>query len=110
MSLFNSRTLTFKRKGSVSNVNGVLTAGSVLDVVVSGTVQPVSASELKNLGMLGEVGEVLRFYTSSTTVLQYEQDFQDEVEIDGNTFQVYGVASWGNGLIPHKKYLLKRIS
>jgi len=110
MSLFNSRNLVFKRKGSISNVNGVMTSSSVLDVPATGTAQPLTQAELKNLGMLGEVGQVVRFYTSEDTHLQYDEGFQDEVELDGSNFQVYALESWSNGLIPHKKYLLKRIS
>jgi hypothetical protein len=110
MSLLKTRTIQVVPRTAGSYVKGRWTgeaAGTPHNI--QGTWQPATETEIQRLPEGRRERSVFRLYTKSLLNSLSQTKNPDRVTVDGVTYELYAREKWGNGLIPHYKYLATEV-
>lgn len=104
MSFFNSQSIKVLRPTSGHYVNGRWEDAGAPEIFnISGTVQPTTGEKLEVL-LEGKRAEKIVEIITSTKLRATNPETQtkgDNVEIDGEVFEIIQALGWRNGLLPH---------
>jgi len=112
MSAFASlrKPLKVKRVATGSYVSGEWVDGTVSEITIHASVQPMNANDLQSLpeNRRAEGGFKLFSDERFQTVSEGERN-PDIVEIEGEDYEIASCDPWKNGLIEHHKSLAVRV-
>jgi hypothetical protein len=102
------RDLTAYRYSEGQYVDGIWQEGTETERTISASVQPTSTDDIE---LLPAGREQARNYTLIT-----EDDLRgltsanpDQVDIDGERYEVSAIQVWANSIIPHKRAIVTRM-
>lgn len=97
------RTATVWVKGRATN-----TAAPVVDLP-DASVQPAEEHDIQTLPEGRRSKGALRVYTSESLLAISSTQKPDHVLIDGVEYEIMSKNKWGNGIIPHYKYVVVEV-
>lgn len=109
MSLFNTTVITVTPRSTGSRVNGRYVETPDTSYEITGSWQPATPREIQSLPEGRRERSVMKIYTSSELTNFSANQNPDRVTVGGRTYEVFGKERWGNGLIPHFKYLVTEV-
>ena len=110
MPLINPIPFTFKRQSAGSYIKGKWVPGSLVDIVSSGTKQPMSGEEMQSLPEGRRERKSFKMYLD-TEVYTSRSSLNcgpDTIDFNGETFEVVQVLPYGSGLINHFKVIVQK--
>jgi len=111
--LTHTASVTLKRRGTGSYVNGVWTLAADTTTTIKANVQPVRGHELVSLPESDRSREWIKVYTTGNVRGIQEGDLggtsPDILVWDGRTFEVKQVSTYKMGVLDHTKIIAGRI-
>lgn len=107
MSSFRKPINAYRQEGS--RVKGRWTGTGETLIIINGSFQPVKGSELENTPELRRrKGAVYKIYTDPGTGLRTTKntDQADQIEYNGQRYEVIMTQFWDNNVINHEKYFV----
>ena len=102
------KPLKVYRQSGGEYVNGIWQPGTETEITVRVSVQPSSPDDME---LLPEGRRERRAYTlfGDDALLGVGDDNPDQVEIDGERYEVSAVQYWRNSIIPHTRTVVTRL-
>lgn len=108
--MFSTGSYQVERHGPGYYLKGRYVKGPKETVEIQGSLQPLTARELKLVSEGARLKQCYKFYTDAplVTVSSKELAMADVVKINGDTFKVMSVEAWPGTDIPYYKSILYR--
>ena len=111
------KAYTVKRQNG-SYVNGTWVATAPTDVVITASVQPATAKDLKNLPEGRRTGAAYALFTDTELLTDKEADNDagdppkkaDQITLFGDVCEVINVAPWQNDVINHYRAVVAKVA
>lgn len=108
MPLINPIPFTFKRQLSGQYIKGKWVPGTLVDVVSSGTKQPMGGDELQAMPEGRRERKSYKMYLDTEVFTSRPDCGPDTLIINGETFEVVQVMPYSSGLINHFKVIIQK--
>lgn len=103
------KSVTVTRQAAGAYVDGVWTPGGDATLTIQASVQPSSDQDMQRLPEGRRITGAVTLYTNDTLKLALGDQQADRIALASGTYEVEVSENWGNGLIPHNKYVCARI-
>jgi len=104
------RQFTFHRSTGGQYVNGKWVKGSVIDIILTASLQPVTGDELKQLPQGRRSDQTYKMYSSIKLKTVRDTKNPDYTMLDGEKFEVISVSPNQNNIINHYKIIIQKVN
>lgn len=102
--------LTLQRISPGSYIDGLWVEGNLTSQTITSSVQPISGEELQSLPEERRVRKNYKLFTSTQLfTVRNPTNNPDRIIIYGETYEVYQVFPWLNGIITHYEAYVSKV-